>query len=56
MAWDNWYELAIRDLSDLSDPAKKLLAEAAELLPAPADDDEDEPEACGCARPESRNA
>jgi len=24
-----WYDLAIRELSDLSDPAKELLAEAA---------------------------
>jgi hypothetical protein len=44
MAWDSWYDLAIRELSDLSDPVKERLAEAAEALPEPApeaDDDED---------------
>ena len=56
MAWESWYDLALRELYDLSDPAKELLAEAAELLPEPADDDEDESEPCGCARPESRIA
>jgi hypothetical protein len=38
MPWDSWYDLAIRELSDLSDPAKEKLAEAAEALPAPAPD------------------
>jgi hypothetical protein len=33
---DIWYDLAIRELSDLSDPAKEKLAEAAaETLAAP---------------------
>lgn len=43
MAWEQWYDLAIRELSDRSDPAKELLAEAAELLPEPPAEDEDEP-------------
>jgi hypothetical protein len=29
MAWESWYDLAIRELSDLSDPAKEWLAEVA---------------------------
>ena len=29
MTTDIWYDLAIRELSDLSDPAKEKLAEAA---------------------------
>jgi hypothetical protein len=48
MSWDSWYDLAIRELSDLSDPAKEKLAEAAEALPEPApeaEDDEAEPQA-----------
>jgi hypothetical protein len=48
MSWDSWYDLAIRELSDLSDPAKEKLAEAAEALPEPApeaEDDEPEPQA-----------
>jgi hypothetical protein len=44
MAWDSWYDVAIRELSERGDPAKELLAEAAELLPAPpADAEEEEP-------------
>jgi hypothetical protein len=39
---DSWYDLAIRELSDLSDPAKERLAEAEEALPEPAPDAEDE--------------
>ena len=40
---DIWYDLAIRELSDLSDPAtEKLVEAAAESLPVPATDD-DEP-------------
>jgi len=36
MNTDIWYDLAIRELSDLSDPAKEKLAEAAaETLAAP---------------------
>jgi hypothetical protein len=33
MAWDSWYELAIRELSERSDPAREKLAEAVEALP-----------------------
>jgi hypothetical protein len=32
MAWDSWYDLAIRELSERSDPAKEKLAEAVEAL------------------------
>ena len=40
-----WYDLVIRELSDLSDPAKEKLAEAAaEVLPT-ADADAEEPAA-----------
>jgi hypothetical protein len=36
MNTDIWYDLAIRELSDLADPAKEKLAEAAaETLAAP---------------------
>ena len=43
MPMDDWYDLAIRELSDLTDPAKEILAEAAEqALPEPAPEDEDE--------------
>ena len=42
MSWDSWYDLTIRELSDLSDPAKEKLAEAAETLPEPAPEAEDE--------------
>ena len=39
---DLWYDLAIRELSDLSDPAtEKLVEAAAENLPAPAAEDEE---------------
>ena len=48
MPMDNWYDLAIRELSDLTDPAREKLAEAEQALPEPAleaeDDDEDTPE------------
>lgn len=38
---DIWYDLAIRELSDLSDPAKEKLAEAAaETLAEPDVEDE----------------
>jgi len=30
MPMDNWYDLAIRELSDLTDPGREKLAEAAE--------------------------
>jgi hypothetical protein len=43
MPMDNWYDLAIRELSDLTDPGKEKLAEAAEqALPEPAPDVEEE--------------
>jgi hypothetical protein len=43
MPMDNWYDLAIRELSDLTDPAKEKLAEAAEqALPEPAPEVEEE--------------
>jgi hypothetical protein len=42
MPMDNWYDLAIRELSDLTDPAKEILAEAEQALPEPAPEDEDE--------------
>ena len=39
---DIWYDLAIRELSDLSEPAtEKLVEAAAESLPVPATGDED---------------
>lgn len=39
---DIWYDLAIRELSDLSDPAtEKLVEAAAESLPVPATDDDE---------------
>jgi hypothetical protein len=42
MQTDIWYDLAIRELSDLSDPAtEKLVEAAAENLPLPATDDEE---------------
>ena len=42
MPMDSWYDLAIRELSDLTDPAKEKLAEAAQTLPEPAPGAEDE--------------
>jgi hypothetical protein len=42
MPMDNWYDLAIRELSDLTDPAKEMLAEAEQALPEPAPEAEDE--------------
>lgn len=42
MQMDNWYDLAIRELSELTDPVAEKLAEAAEALPEPALDIEDE--------------
>jgi hypothetical protein len=45
MPMDNWYDLAIRELSDLTDPVAEKLAEAAEqALPEPAEEDDDAPE------------
>jgi len=47
MPMDNWYDLAIRELSDLTDPGKEKLAQAAEqALPeaAPEVEEEETPE------------
>ena len=46
MPMDNWYDLAIRELSDLTDLAKEKLAEAEQALPEPALDalDDETPE------------
>ena len=41
---DVWYELAIRELSDLNPQVTELLAEAEETLPLPADDEDEEGE------------
>lgn len=50
MNTDIWYDLAIRELSDLTDPAKEKLAEAAaETLAAP--DVEAEEESTAPAEP-----
>ena len=40
MPMDSWYDLAIRELSDLTDPAKEILAEAEQALPEPMPEDE----------------
>ncbi len=41
---DIWYDLAIRELSDLSDPAtEKLVEAAADSLPVPPTDEESAP-------------
>jgi len=42
MSWDSWYDLAIRELCDLSDPAKERLAEAERELAEAAPDGEEE--------------
>jgi hypothetical protein len=46
MPMDNWYDLAIRELSDLTDLTKEKLAEAEQALPEPALEalDEETPE------------
>jgi len=36
MQMDNWYDLAIRELSELTDPVNEKLAEAVQALPDPA--------------------
>lgn len=43
MPMDSWYDLAIRELSDLSDPAKERLAEAEQTLPEPEAEETPEP-------------
>ena len=48
MPMDNWYDLAIRELSDLTDPGREKLAEAEQILPEPA------PEALEGETPEPR--
>jgi hypothetical protein len=42
MPMDSWYDLSIRELSELSDPVKERLAEAAKALPEPAPESEEE--------------
>jgi hypothetical protein len=42
MPMDSWYDLAIRELSDLTDPAKEKLAEAEQALPEPAPEAQEE--------------
>jgi hypothetical protein len=44
MQMDNWYDLTIRELSELTDPVKEKLAEAALALPEPALEIEEEDE------------
>jgi len=44
MPMDNWYDLAIRELSDLTDPGTEMLAEAEQALPEAAFEAEDEME------------
>jgi hypothetical protein len=53
MPMDNWYDLAIRELSDLTDLAKEKLAEAGQILPEPAPEalDEETPERRPRCRP-----
>jgi len=51
MPMDNWYDLAIRELSDLTDPGKEMLAEAEEALPEPAPEDDETPEPPAVPRP-----
>jgi hypothetical protein len=55
MPMDSWYDLAIRELSELTDPAKEKLAEAERALPEPAPDaHEEEKRAPPAARPSQR--
>ena len=44
MPMDNWYDLAIRELSDLTDVAKEKLLEAEQALPEAAPEAQDEEE------------
>ena len=46
MPMDDWYDLAMRELSDLTDPGKEKLAEAEQALlePALGAEDEEAPE------------
>jgi hypothetical protein len=44
MPMDNWYDLAIRELSDLTAPAREMLAEAGQALPEPEGEEEETPE------------
>jgi hypothetical protein len=41
---DVWYELAIREMGDLNEEVTRLLADAEETLPLPADDEDEEGE------------
>ena len=50
---DIWYDLAIRNLSDLSDPAREKLVEAvAEILPVPDVEDDAPADLRGAPAPE----
>ena len=42
MQWDVWYDLAVLEMSELSDPAKGKLIEAEQDQTLPATDAEDE--------------
>ncbi len=33
MQWDTWYDLSVRELSDMTDPAAEKLTEAEETAP-----------------------
>ena len=44
MPMENWYDLTIRELSDLTDPATEILAEAEQALPEPTPEGEEAPE------------
>lgn len=54
MNTDIWYDLAIRELSDLSDPAKEKLAEAAAETLADPDVVETEEEPAAPAGPQAQ--
>jgi len=43
MHWDIWYDLAVLELSELSDPAKEKLLEAEKAQGPPAPEDEEPP-------------
>jgi hypothetical protein len=53
MPMDNWYDLAIRELSDLTDLAKEKWAEAEQALPEPAPEalDEETPDSPAAVPP-----
>ena len=45
MQWDLWYDLAVLEMSELSDPAKERLIEAEKEHAQPEADAEESPEA-----------